>query len=300
MRKAVFVIAILVPLAGAVVPSRASTLVYLMGGQSNMDGYGVSAELPVMYSAPQTGVKFWKNNTWVNLQGGFGSSTAGFAAFGPEVSFGRQMSAMFPDDDIYLVKYAIGGTALADPANEWTPNGSGWVYNAFKANANAALKNLGDAGLSPKLAGMLWMQGEADASPGYAPAYATNLANFIGKVRSDLATPNMPFVLGRIMSYSQYPFGSPSDNALVRTAQTTVPTQLANVSWVDTDHLPVNPQGAGWAGHYNTQGQLGLGLLFADKFITAPEPGTLVLIVIGLLGVLVNGLRRRLCAFGRK
>ena len=252
----------------------AATKVFSLGGQSNMDGWALTSEMPAPYNVPQPDVKYWNDNGWADLQGGFGQSSS---SFGPEVSFGSSLHAMFPNDSIYLVKYAAGGTALADPAGQWTPNGSGWVYNNFKSTADAALQNLRNAGLSPSIAGMAWMQGESDAvNPSYAPTYATNLTNFVGKVRNDFATPDMPFVVGRIMSYSQYPFGTPTDNALVRTAQTTVPTQVANVSWVDTDSLPVYPYPNGPVnpGHYTAQGQIGLGTLFADKFGPTPNPGT--------------------------
>lgn len=291
MKPTACMIALVTSLFGAVAPTLAETKVFLLGGQSNMDGYGSNAaELPAPYNVPQPDVKFWHNNGWEDLQGGFGSSPA---FFGPEVTFGYQIHAMFPDDDIYLVKYAVGGTALADPANEWTPNGSGTTYNTFKATANAALQNLRNAGLSPTIAGMIWMQGEADTAPAYAPAYATNLPHFITTVRSDLSTPEMTFVVGRIMAYSSYPFGTPSDNALVRAAQATVPAQLAHVSWINTDDLEVNPLSVGWwPGHYDAQGQIGLGLRFADAFAEVPEPGTLVFLVAALLGTLTRGSRR--------
>jgi hypothetical protein len=268
VQETMYVLAIVVSLIWAGAPSMATTRVFLLGGQSNMDGYGICTQLPSPYNVSQPAVKFWRNNGWVSLQGGFGSSSA---YFGPEVTFGYQIHVMHPSDGIYLVKYAVGGTALADAAKEWTPNGSGVTYNAFKSTVTAALQNLRNASLSPTIAGMLWMQGESDTAPNYAPAYAANLKNFIGKVRSDFATPDMPFVVGRIMAYSSYPFGTPSDNALVRTAQATVPTQASSASWINTDDLEVNPQGASWAGHYDAQGQIGLGLQFASKFVVARQ-----------------------------
>ena len=75
-------------------------------------------------------MKFWNNASggWVNLQGGFGANST---YFGPEVSFGSQLHALFPTDSIYLVKYAVGGTDLAV---DWNPNGSGACYNAFKSS----------------------------------------------------------------------------------------------------------------------------------------------------------------------
>ena len=174
----------------AAAPTAAATKVFLLAGQSNMVGVGVSAELPGPYNAPQSNVKIWSNG-WADLQ-------PGSTYFGPEVTFGYQIAHVaFPDDDVYLVKYAVGATMLA---THWNPNGSGECYNAFKTTVNAAMQNLTNARLSPTIAGMLWMQGESDAANGnpYASGYAANLTNLVKKVRNDFGSPDMPFVVGRI------------------------------------------------------------------------------------------------------
>jgi hypothetical protein len=254
--------------------------VYLMAGQSNMDGAGLVAGLQPPYSEPQPAIKFWNNAThsWAALQPGIGANTS--AEFGPELSFGYAMHNALPDDDIYLIKYAVGATSLA---YDWNPNGSGWCYNNFKSVASAALNTLRGSGTSPTIAGMLWMQGESDAYIGMASAYAGNLTNFIGRVRSDFATPDMPFVLGRINSYS---WGTPDDNNLVRTAQMSVPAEVGHASWINTDDLPLS-----YAGHFNTQGQVTLGNRFAGQL--APEPGGLTLLAIGVAGIVVHASRKR-------
>ncbi len=97
----------------AAVPAAAATKVFLLAGQSNMGGCGVSAELVgplAMYSGSQPAVNFWNSggNQWAPLSSTFGGNTY----FGPEVSFGYQMHAAFPNDDIYLVKWSYGGTSL--------------------------------------------------------------------------------------------------------------------------------------------------------------------------------------------
>ena len=240
--------------------AEAAVKVFLLGGQSNMGGAGSVALLESPYDAPQPDVNFWNNttNSWGALQPGWGNTSA---EFGPELSFGYEMNLAFPDDDIYLVKYAPSSTSLY---SDWNPDGSGWCYNNFKSEANAALANL--AGSSPMVAGMIWMQGESDAINGTASAsaYEENLTNFIGQVRSDFATQDMPFVVGRINAYA---WGTPENNNLVRTAQMTVPGVVGQASWFDTDDLlPLV------FGHYITQGQLTLGDRFADHIVQLPEP----------------------------
>lgn len=254
----------------------AATKVFLLAGQSNMGGCGVSAELVgtlAKYNEPQSRVKRWdgSGNQWLANSSTFG----GGGWFGPEISFGYEMQAALPKDNIYLVKWSYGGTSLY---SDWKPGTTpGWCYESFKSTALAAIKNLADANLTPEIAGMLWMQGEADAAaPAFAPQYQTNLVDFIAAVRKDFNTPNMPFVLGRIIKG----YGTTDDNALVRTAQVAVPTLVTKTSWVDTDDLQLstNP-----ALHFGTQGQIDLGTRFAGKLVQTPEPSVVILSLTGTI-----------------
>lgn len=168
-------------IALAAMPATAATKVFLLAGQSNMAGCGVSSELVRTlgkYGVKQQKVKLWDGGSsqWSALPSSYG--------FGPEVSFGYEMHTAFPKDDIYLVKWAQGSTSLF---SDWRPGDNGGpCYKAFKATALAAIKNLNDAHLAPTAAGMLWMQGEHDAAHSeFAPSYQTNLVNFIAAMRAD-------------------------------------------------------------------------------------------------------------------
>jgi hypothetical protein len=284
--------------AFTVTPLLAETKVFLMGGQSNMAGVGgypgepsYPADLPCPppYNQIQTGVKFWNygpnsangagvhspgvGTGWVNLQPGFGYTNQ---EYGPELSFGYSLHEMYPDDEIYLVKLGVSGATLAI---NWNPNGTGASYNLFKSRVNTAMNNLIAAGKSPEIAGMVWMQGETDATNhAYALAYETNLTNLITKVRSDFAAPEMEFVMGRITTH----FGSPTDNALVRSAQDDIPSQIANTDTFTTDDLQL-----AYVGHYGTQGQIDLGNRFASYFAPAPEPSSAMLGICALLSQFV-------------
>jgi lysophospholipase L1-like esterase len=93
----------------------------------------------------------------------------------------------------------------------------------------------------------------------------------------------MPFVIGRITDLSVYGFPG---TELVRTAQQTVPGQLRNVTWINTDDLQMNPDAAG---HYNAAGQIALGARFANEFLTVPEPSSRVVLFGGIIGMGVVG-----------
>jgi hypothetical protein len=260
-------------------PAPAVTKVFLLAGQSNMAGTGANAELngPLeKYSALHPSVKFWKSSdkNWISLQPGLGASSS---QFGPELSFGYAIHEAFPNDNIYLVKYAASGSMLADnpdnPASSsgtWKPGATATnpirCYLDFKLTADAALAKLAAAGEKPVIAGMLWMQGESDTYlHADSAAYQTNLANLIAAVRKDFRTPRMELILGRITPF----YGAHTENELVRAAQTKTATVVANTVWFNTDDLKRTSGENG--GHYNTQGQIDLGLRFANEFVVGPE-----------------------------
>jgi hypothetical protein len=272
-------------------PLSAAPLVFLLGGQSNMSGVGgysgylhdspwsdppynhADAPCPAPYNKPLEAVKFWNfgygrkpadfvnapqaGDGWVALQPGFGHRAD---QFGPELSFGHRLHERFPDDEIYLIKHAIGGTNLAV---DWNPDAKnmGVQYKTFKQRVDAAMANLKKAGKAPSIVGMIWMQGENDSTvPEHAKAYRQNLKNFVGRVRADFNTPDMMFVLGRISRMSKL-WATPENLELVRKTQEDVARFVGNAKCIDTDDLQW-----GYYGHYGTKGQIDLGIRFAEQF----------------------------------
>jgi len=249
---------------GTQAPCHAINRVFLLGGQSNMVGRGLTAELVSPYDAAQNDVNYWFSGFWVSLSPGFGYDSG---AFGPEVAFGRAIKDALPNDTIYLVKYAKNGTALY---NGWKPT-DGDEYIAFMNTVNPALANLTANGINYEISGMLWMQGESDAYEGQAASYETNLVNFIADMRTQFNTPEMPFIIARVLTYyggDTIPLYSgtqtdPNQAEVVRAAQVTVAESTPYASWFDTDAYQI----AIMLGHYGTQGQLDLGNDFATAIL---------------------------------
>lgn len=239
---------VLVSAVGAKEPVK----VYLLGGQSNMVGSGKPAELSGVHAKPQDDVKFWKGNAW-------GALAPGNRNFGPEIGFGRAMKDALPKEEIYLVKYAAGGTALY---NDWSPSGGG-QYKQFMKTARAAIANLEKEKVDYVICGMLWMQGESDAAENKAETYDKNMRDFITHMREQFKAPEMPFVIARVRNH----YGGASGQAkIVRDAQQKIAEDTEGVEWFDTDDYPmVN------AGHYNGEGLVIMGKAFA-KAILSQEP----------------------------
>jgi len=101
--------------------------VYILAGQSNMAGVGMNHELPSELLEVQENVKIYAEGTvesslkkvWSPLRPGFG---AGSGAFGPELTFGRDIAKIYPDSQIFLIKCGWSGTSLQ---GDWRPPSAG-------------------------------------------------------------------------------------------------------------------------------------------------------------------------------
>lgn len=205
--------------------------VFLLAGQSNMDGRGDGSKLThedkTRLAQTRKRVKFAYNHFPVAplyvtessrlVKRKFKLDTV----FGPELFFGIGMAEAYPEDEFLFIKRSLGGQSLY---GSWNPN-----WNEDKARAMHELKRpklYSDmiaytrgtlAALhknSYKICAVLWVQGEADSSTkkhGTIPAeeYHENLTNLINRFRRDLGDQNLPFVMfqvgkGKVVKAMQY------------------------------------------------------------------------------------------------
>lgn len=176
--------------------------------------------------------------------------------FGPELSFGRHLQFYFPEK-IAIIKYAIGSTSLE---NDWDPV-TGERYALMMNRVIFTMNYLESLGHTPKIKGFNWIQGEEDARvAAFAPNYASNLEQMFNAVRSDFADSELPIVLARINAP-----GRPYRH-IVRDAQVQVAESMHDVTWLDTDSLPLRDNV-----HYSAKGQYTLGKEFAEAYVR-PDP----------------------------
>lgn len=249
-----FILYILCTYALTVLVVNADARVFLLAGQSNMSGAGLYEKLSDAEKLPPSKVKIWNKGAWQELGPGF---SANKGRFGPELEFGREIQKAYPQDDIYIIKKASGGTSMH---KHWrVHDGGGVMLKNFLADTHKALKNLEKSKVKFTIEGMLWMQGESDAAQGKGDLYQESLTHFIKYIRKEFKSPNLPFIMGRILPTFDKPVGH---GPMVRTALEQVAKQDKYVACFDTDTFErINK------GHYNHNGQIMLGRTFAKYYL---------------------------------
>ncbi len=281
------------------VPARAGEFaLYLLSGQSNMDGYGTVAELPPELAGPQEGAWIYHGDggpdgvpadgrgLWTPLVPGHGRGygTDGVEEvfsdrFGVELSFAARLRERHPDREVALVKASRGGTSIdaraAGGAGCWDPDfeggeGTGAGVNQYDhclatIRAALAVRDIDGDGEDDVLvpAGILWMQGESDAnaSPDVALAYRENLVRLMDLLRAALHADDLPVAIGRISDSGLDDDGRVwTWGEVVRTAQAAACDADPAMTLVTT----TDAYGYSDPWHYDTAGYLDLGRAFAD------------------------------------
>lgn len=163
--------------------------------------------------------------------------------YGPELGAARAISAAYPADRFWIVKYAYGGMSLAaKPGYDWSPTSANECYQGMKEWVRAAQNSLPGAAAGATIAGFFWMQGENDAGvTADANAYNTNLTALLAQIRTDFGT-NLPVVIGKV--HPSCPGGA--GTVAVRAAQDAVAIADGHAVAVETSTLTiVNPE---WSG----------------------------------------------------
>lgn len=210
--------------------------VYLLAGQSNMDGYGWIPGLPPAERVADPRVPlYWSG--WGEFRDLQPASYGGAVYVGPEVGFGRTLADA--GRSVALVKHAVGGTDLAA---YWYPGATpgdasaGPGFSVLVDSVQAASQELDAAGRPWEWAGFVWMQGESDALDlTLARAYQANLEGLVSAVREVTATPDLLVAVGLISRESIWTYAD-----LVRAAQQAVADADPRVVVVETDDLPRN------------------------------------------------------------
>ena len=223
---------------GADQPRKGPVKVFILAGQSNMEGQAVAdldgknynfgkGTLNALMKDPAKAPLFkhlkddkgqWtvRRDVWVRYQPDngplkAGPLTLGFTPyggknhFGPELQFGHVVAGHL-NNQVLLIKTCWGGKSLYKDFRPPSSGGAvGPYYTKMLAQVRAALDNLKTEfpdydGKGYELAGFVWYHGWNDGvEPKNAvPEYEKNLINLINDVRKDLQAPKLPVVVGEL------------------------------------------------------------------------------------------------------
>ena len=175
--------------------------VILLGGQSNASGCSLDEYLQKNVSSEQYAeYQNGYDNVYINYFASGTNESKGFVKggacqgefgthFGPELGMAETLSALYPDETVFIIKYAWGGTNLFE---EWLSPSSdgktGKLYKHFVAFVEASIEYLVSKDYEVCIEGMCWMQGESDSfSVENATNYGEHLSNLIKDIRKKFA-----------------------------------------------------------------------------------------------------------------
>lgn len=238
--------------------------IYLLAGQSNMDGRGDVDDLSEIQRRPfRNAMIFYRNRRRSSV--GWQPLTPGYSVppkykaqlpshtFGPEIGFALGMLKAQPNVQLALIKVSEGGTSLREdwkPGLRDQPETQGPCYrNAVQAFRDAT-QLLGEAGRSFKLRALLWHQGEAD-SKSREKVYQKRLLQLVSRVREDTGELELPVVVGEVFDNGK--------RDTVRAAQRTVGNSGPKLGFVSAEGTRTWDEGT----HFDGPSQLLLGQRYA-------------------------------------
>lgn len=286
-QKLLRIVPILALAAFSPIASAAPVKVFILAGQSNMQGQAVvdltgkdyndgRGTLATLMEDPAKKAIFshlrdaggrWvvRNDVQVSYQREnqpllAGPLSVGFSVyggthhFGPELQFGHVVGDAI-EEKVLLIKTAWGGKSLGIDFRPPSSGGTvGPFYSLMIAQVREALADLKKGGADCELAGFVWWHGWNDfCDPKLVPEYAENLANLIRDVRKDLDTPKLSVVIGELTGpWLPGTDDLPAAALTIREAQEAVPTRPEfkdNVIFAKTRDFVRKPEDSPNPGH---------------------------------------------------
>ena len=244
--------------AAPALPAKEKFYLFLLVGQSNMAGRGPMTDAdqiphPRVLMLNQAGA-------WVPAADPLHFDKPKAVGVGLGLTFADAVAAAHPEVTIGLIPCAVGGS----PIGSWQP---GYFYNATQSHPwDDALRRAQIALGAGTLKGILWHQGESDATREFAEGYAAKLQALIARMRAALGAPNVPFIVGQMGRFE----GSPWNDYKIQVdrAHRELPEKLARVAFVSAEGL----KDKGDKTHFDTASYRELGRRYADAYLRLVSP----------------------------
>jgi len=175
----------------------------IISGQSNANGAVNISQLPSYLEGDQPGYIFQEGGFQI-LDATIDSNNkfpSGKGSFGAEMELAYRYNKA-SGDTLYILKYAISGTSLAQHGSlmDWNVSSTDELYDSLKLWIDSAIYYIENVEKKTiNHLGFFWYQGENDAlNETYANAYGVNLYNFFDGVRNYIGEPRLPIFEVRI------------------------------------------------------------------------------------------------------
>ena len=172
-----------------VMPPKENVWLFVLAGQSNMAGRGLvepSDTLPDRRILSVT-----PDKRWVVAKEPLQLYQPALTGLGPGLAFGRALTEAL-DEEIYigLIPCAVGGSSVGN----WLSDS---LYNGVRLRSNFTDK-LQWAMNYGTVKGIIWHQGEADATAEKIPHYKTDLSRLFDYFREVAGNADLPVIAGEL------------------------------------------------------------------------------------------------------
>jgi hypothetical protein len=233
--------------------------VFLLMGQSNMKGRGVMPKEPlndaqIIMMHRRTDGWFLARHPLHSVGDPVTFEKSDNAGVGPGLAFSQEIAKKHPKTRIALIPCAVGGTRI----DKWQKGQR--LYEETVRRAKLALEQ-GPKG-KIRIAGALWLQGEADSTtPDRIAAYPDRISTMIQDLRADLKIEDLPFIACTIGELKE---GSIEARAAINRVLLDLPNQVPNTDCIDSRDFAKD---IGDSVHFDTETQERHGRLFAKAYL---------------------------------
>jgi hypothetical protein len=171
----------------AAIPTSGKFRVFVLMGQSNMNGSGRAKDLEPPYIVKHERIRIWANGRWEYL--------VPSNKFGPGVSLAHQLAEFWPNDTIGVIKVSCGATGISAFEKNWSFERAERSKDGKKGSLYQDLMNAvaeAQKVSQPEFCGFVWKQGSADGKKGLAEEYYDNFKQLISDLSADLGVADLP------------------------------------------------------------------------------------------------------------
>jgi hypothetical protein len=199
------------------------------------------------------------------------SGQSNMAGLRPEESFTPTIESEFGEENVIVVKDALGGQPIRRWYKNWKPlvgdepKAQPDLYDSLMNKVYSAIDNKKIA-----TATFIWMQGERDAREKLGEMYEESLIGLYNQLSYDLKRKDVNFIIGRLSDFDMmneiYPHW-----VMIRDIQVKVAESNPRFEWINTDDLNDGYDRNGKEIkddlHMSAEGYISMGKRFADRSI---------------------------------